>query len=137
MTDQDAQTIVKDSLVLSQAIYGLIEGIDTKVYPIPGAVKSFLSWVLSLLSPYVWYGMEVAQGRQQFSFWVLLLIGTAVKAGAQLTHSAGDKGAPLVKEFIDRRRARRRAKRGARGQASVVSAVRVPAVGAGTEESPT
>ncbi|HYO50499.1 MAG TPA: hypothetical protein VEW94_11675 [Chloroflexia bacterium] len=96
MNDQEAAAIVKDSLLLSGAIYGLIEGIDTKIYPIPGPVKSALSWVVSLVSPYIYYGMLVAQGQQQFSFWILLMLGTVVKTGAEVARSAGDKGVPVV-----------------------------------------
>ncbi|HYP40262.1 MAG TPA: hypothetical protein VEX13_07855 [Chloroflexia bacterium] len=91
MNDQEAAAIVKDSLLLSGAIYGVIEGIDTKIYPIPGPVKSALSWVVSLVSPYIYYGMLVAQGRQQFSFWILLMLGTVVKTGLRWRAARGTR----------------------------------------------
>ena len=99
-----AQKIVTDATLISTALFGGIEAFDRKVFRLPGWLKSFLAWVMSGVTPYVWYIVQATQGAVPFDFYILILMGGFIKSGAELLHSATEAApqgeTPVVQALV-------------------------------------
>jgi hypothetical protein len=87
---QLAAKLVGEAATLGTFIYGGIEAIDSKVVKMPGSVKSFLSWVLSGVLPYIVYIWQAISGVTVFDFNMVLLLAGMTKASAEGLHQATD-----------------------------------------------